>query len=125
MAFDLDDEELKATRKLHRINDDLYNNTTKNKEKEIIKELKTARAVVIKNNSRWDNIMTSEKMTLEEAINIVDDMYQDRYKIIEEKTEEGTTVHLEKIDDVKFTNLEFASVRLLREVQSLQRKLKK
>ena len=71
----------------------------------------------------WDKIMTAERMTLEEAINIVDEMYQDRYKIIEEKTEEETTIHLEKIDDVKFTNLEFASVRLLREVQSLQKKL--
>lgn len=123
MAFDLDNEELKATRRLHGINDDLYNNSTENKKKEIIKELKTARAVVIENNSSWDKIMTAERMTLEEAINIVDEMYQDRYKTIEEKTEEGTTIHLEKIGDVKFTNLEFASVILLREVQSLQSKL--
>lgn len=99
MAFDLDNEELRATRKMKGLDEE---------EKSI---------------KFWDQIMTIEKMTLEEAINIVDDMYQDRYKTIEEKTEEGTTVHLEKIDDVKFTNLEFASVRLLREVQSLQRKL--
>lgn len=121
--MDLDDDELRATRRLHGINDDLYNNATKNKKEEIIKELKTARAVVIENNSSWDKIMTAERMTLEEAINIVDEMYQDRYKTIEEKTEEGITIFLEKIDDVKFTNLEFASVRLLREIQSLQKKL--
>ena len=121
--MDLDDDELRATRILHGINDNLYDNATENKKKEIIRELKTARAVVIENNSSWDKIMTTERMTLEEAINIVDEMYQDRYKTIEEKTEEGTTIHLEKIDDVKFTNLEFASVRLLREVQSLQKKL--
>lgn len=106
MAFDLDKEELIATRKLHKINDDLYDNETKKE-----------------NNPIWNKTMTAEQMTLEEAINIVDEMYQDRYKTIEEKTVEGTTIHVEKIDDVKFTNLEFASVRLLREVQSLQRKL--
>ena len=33
------------------------------------------------------------------------------------------TRRLHGINDVKFTNLEFASVRLLREVQSLQKKL--
>lgn len=106
MAFDLDNEELRATRKLHKINDDLYDNETKKE-----------------NNLIWNKTMTAEQMTLEEAINIVDEMYQDRYKVIEEKTKEETIIHVEKIDDVKFTNLEFASVRLLREVQSLQRKL--
>ena len=78
--MDLDDDELRATRILHGINDNLYDNATENKKKEIIKELKTARAVVIENNSSWDKIMTTERMTLEEAINIVDEMYQDRYK---------------------------------------------
>lgn len=102
--MDLDDDELKATRRLHGINDDLYDNETES-------------------NSSWNKIMTAERMTLEEAINIVDEMYQDRYKVIEEKNEEETIIHVEKINDVKFTNLEFASVRLLREVQSLQKKL--
>lgn len=117
--MDLDDEELRATRRLHGINDDLYDNEENSKKK----EMKQARAVVIGNKLSWDKIMTAEQMTLEEAINIVDEMYQDRYKVIEEKTEKETTIHVEKIDNVKFTNLEFASVRLLREVQSLQRKL--
>ena len=63
--------------------------------------------------------MKADKMCLNEAIDIVDKMYQDRYKIVEEKD----TIYVDKLDDVKFTNLEFASVRLLREVQSLQTKL--
>lgn len=71
----------------------------------------------------WESIMIADTMTAEEAINIVDTMYQDRYKVIEEKNKEGITIHVNKIDAVRFTNLEFASVRLLREVQSLQRNL--
>ena len=68
----------------------------------------------------WQQEMTTDKMNLEEALNIVDAMYQDRYKIIEE----NNTVYVDRLKDVKFTNLEFASVILLREVQSLQSKLK-
>lgn len=71
----------------------------------------------------WESIMIADTMTAEEAINIVDTMYQDRYKVIEEKNKERITIHVNKIDAVRFTNLEFASVRLLREVQSLQRNL--
>lgn len=67
----------------------------------------------------WEQEMAADKMKLEEALNIVDAMYQDRYKIIEE----NNTVYVDRLKDVKFTNLEFASVILLREVQSLQRKL--
>lgn len=71
----------------------------------------------------WESIMAADTMTAEEAIDIVDTMYQERYKVIEEKSEDGIIIHINKIDDVKFTNLEFASIRLLREVQSLQRNL--
>lgn len=67
----------------------------------------------------WEQEMIADKMKLEEALNIVDAMYQDRYK----KIEENNTVYVDRLKDVKFTNLEFASVILLREVQSLQRKL--
>lgn len=69
----------------------------------------------------YNKIMMNDKMDIEEAKNIIDEMYQDKYKIIEE----NNTIHLNKIDEVKFTNLEFASVRMLREVQSLERKLEK
>lgn len=72
----------------------------------------------------WESIMAVDTMTVEEAIDIVDTMYQERYKVIEEKSEDGITIHINKIDDVKFTNLEFASIRLLREVQSIQRRIK-
>lgn len=67
----------------------------------------------------WQQEMTTDKMNLEEALNVVDSMYQDRYKIIRE----NDTIYVDRLKDVKFTNLEFASVILLREVQSLQRKL--
>lgn len=67
----------------------------------------------------WQQEMTTNKMSLEEALSIVDEMCQDRYKIIEK----NNTIYVDKLNDIKFTNLEFASVRLLREVQSLQYKL--
>lgn len=63
--------------------------------------------------------MTTNKMSVDEAIDIVDEMYQDRYKAIEK----DDTILVNKLDDIKFTNLEFASVILLREVQSLQSNL--
>lgn len=66
----------------------------------------------------------SNKMTLEEAKQIIDDMYQDKYKPIEEKTKEGATIYIERLDNVIFSEVEFAGVRLLREVQILERKLK-
>lgn len=76
-----------------------------------------------KSKPYWEQIMNKEKMTIEEAEIIIDDMYQDRNKIIATKNDKGVTVHLDRLDDVKFTNLEFASVRVLREIQSLRRKL--
>lgn len=74
----------------------------------------------------WEQIMTKEKMTSEEAERIIDDMYQDRNKILRKTQETETEVIFDvaKLDDVKFTNLEFASVRALREIQSLRRELK-
>ena len=74
----------------------------------------------------WEQTMTKEKMTSEEAERIIDDMYQDRNKILRKTQETETEVIFDvaKLDDVKFTNLEFASVRALREIQSLRRELK-
>ena len=63
--------------------------------------------------------MTTDSMTVEEAKNIIDEMYQDKHKILEE----NNVINLAKIDDIKFTNLEYASVRMLRKVQSLECKL--
>lgn len=69
----------------------------------------------------YNKIMKQDKMSIEEAENIIDEMYQDKYKIIEA----NNTIYVDRLDEVKFTNLEFASVRMLREVQSLRRKLEK
>ena len=67
----------------------------------------------------WQQEMIKDKMSLEEALSIVNEMYQNKYKIIEK----NNTIYVDKLNDIKFTSLEFASVRLLREVQSLQYKL--
>ena len=78
-----------------------------------------------KSKPYWEQIMTKDEMTIEEALTIIDDMYQDRYKIMSQKTEKETIVDLSKMDYIRFTNLEWASVRALREVQSLNYKLEK
>lgn len=78
-----------------------------------------------KSKPYWEQIMTKDEMTIDEALTIIDDMYQDRYKIMSQKTEKETIVDLSKMDYIKFTNLEWASVRVLREVQSLNHKLEK
>lgn len=78
-----------------------------------------------KSKPYWEQIMTKDEMTIDEALTIIDDMYQDRYKIMSQKTEKETIVDLGKMDYIKFTNLEWASVRALREVQSLNYKLEK
>lgn len=78
-----------------------------------------------KSKPYWEQIMTKDEMTIDEALTIIDDMYQDRYKIMSQKTEKETIVDLGKMDYIKFTNLEWASVRALREVQSLNHKFKK
>ena len=82
---------------------------------------KTLDTFLEKEKPIWQQKMKTDKMSLEEALNVVDSMYQDRYKIIRE----NDTIYVDRLKDVKFTNLEFASVILLREVQSLQSKLKK
>lgn len=52
-------------------------------------------------------------------------MYQDKYKIMSQKTDAGVTIDLSKLDEITLTNLEFASVRALREIQSLRHKIEK
>ena len=72
-----------------------------------------------KSKPYWEQIMTKDKMSLEEAETIINDMYQDRNKILEN----NNVIDISRLDDIKFTNLEFASVRAIREIQSLERKL--
>lgn len=76
-------------------------------------------------NKYYNHIMTKKEMSIEEAETIIDDMYQDKYKIMEQKTDTGVTIDLGKIDEITFTNLEFASVRVLREIQSLRHKMER
>lgn len=72
-----------------------------------------------KSKPYWEQIMTKDKMSLEEAETIINDMYQDRNKILEN----NNVIDISRINDVIFSNLEFASVIVLREIQSLERKL--
>lgn len=76
-------------------------------------------------NKYYNQIMTKKEMSIDEAETIIDDMYQDKYKIMSQKTDTGVTIDLSKLDEITLTNLEFASVRALREIQSLRHKLEK
>lgn len=65
-------------------------------------------------------------LTLEEAENIVDNMYQKRWK--ECGIEEGNTIHMGNLDKLEYNELERASILLLRteiRLKSENKKLKK
>ena len=111
-------EELKAS---HITTNNKATNTEKAKIFDVIEN--SIDTYIEKSKPYWEQIMTKDEMTIDEALTIIDDMYQDRYKIMSQKTEKETIVDLGKIDYIKFTNLEWASVRALRDVQSLNYKL--
>lgn len=113
-------EELKAS---HITTNNKATNTEKAKIFDVIEN--SIDTYIEKSKPYWEQIMTKDKMTIEEALTIIDDMYQDRYKIMSQKTEKETIVDLSKMDYIRFTNLEWASIRVLREVQSLNHKFKK
>ena len=113
-------EELKAS---HITTNNKATNTEKAKIFDVIEN--SIDTYIEKSKPYWEQIMTKDEMTIEEALTIIDDMYQDRYKIMSQKTEKETIVDLSKMDYIRFTNLEWASVRTLREVQSLNNKLEK
>lgn len=113
-------EELKAS---HITTKNKATNTEKAKIFDVIEN--SIDTYIEKSKPYWEQIMTKDEMTIDEALTIIDDMYQDRYKIMSQKTEKETIVDLGKMDYIKFTNLEWASVRVLREVQSLNNKLEK
>ena len=69
------------------------------------------------------NIMN--EMDEEEVEKIIDDMYQDKYKITEQRTEKGVVIDVSKFDDIEFTRLEYASVVALRKMQVLRHELEK
>ena len=74
----------------------------------------------MEDKQEWNQESIENSMNLETAEDIVDKMYQYHMGIIQE----GDIIFIDKLQEVKLTRLEFASVRLLREVQSLERKLK-
>ena len=113
-------EELKAS---HITTNNKATNTEKAKIFDVIDN--SIDIYIEKSKPYWEQLMTKDEMTIDEALTIIDDMYQDRYKIMSQKTEKETIVDLGKMDYIKFTNLEWASVRALREVQSLNYKLEK
>lgn len=113
-------EELKAS---HITTNNKATNTEKAKIFDVIEN--SIDTYIEKSKPYWEQIMAKDEMTIDEALTIIDDMYQDRYKIMSQKTEKETIVDLGKMDYIKFTNLEWASVRTLREVQSLNYELEK
>lgn len=54
----------------------------------------------------------SKELTLKEAETIVDTMYQNRF--VEVGVDEGNTIHLGNLNKLSFTDLESASILLLR-----------
>lgn len=62
-------------------------------------------------------------MEIKEAERVIDNMYQDKMNTRVEITESDTVIHVEK--KVVFTELEVASVIILREELSLKRELEK
>ena len=86
-------EELKAS---HITTKNKATNTEKAKIFDVIEN--SIDTYIEKSKPYWEQIMTKDEMTIEEALTIIDDMYQDRYKIMSQKTEKETIVDLSKMD---------------------------
>ena len=67
--------------------------------------------------------MSKKELTLEEAENIVDNMYQKRW--VECGVEDGNTIHMGNLDKLHYSELERASILLLRTEMRLKRENKK
>ena len=65
----------------------------------------------------------NRELTLKEAEKIVDDMYQKRW--VECGIEDDNTIHMGNLDKLQYTELESASILLLRTEIILQRENKK
>ena len=86
------------------------------------KEIEELKASHITTNNKATN---TEKAKIFDVIENSIDTYIEKSKPYWEQTEKETIVDLSKMDYIKFTNLEWASVIVLREVQSLNHKLEK
>ena len=68
----------------------------------------------------------NKEFNLEEAEKFIDNIYQHKFDDMEEILEDGTkVVHLDGLDDIKFTDFESASFTLLRGEQRLKYQVKK
>lgn len=67
--------------------------------------------------------MSKEELTLKEAENIVDNMYQNRWK--ECGVEDGNTIHMDNLEKLHYSKLERASILLLRTEIRLKRENQK
>lgn len=67
--------------------------------------------------------MSKKELTLEEAENIVDNMYKKRW--VECGVEDGNTIHMGNLDKLHYSELERASILLLRTEMRLKRENKK
>lgn len=68
----------------------------------------------------------NKEFNLEEAEKFIDNIYQHKFDDMEEILEDGAkVVHLDGLDDIKFTDFESASFTLLRGEQRLKYQVKK
>lgn len=85
MAFDLDDEELRATRKLHKINDDLYEETSDKKFKNdmvIAHKFAVMQQQINEKDSRIQELEKElEKANRQLDLDYVDDNYIPKQKV--------------------------------------------
>jgi hypothetical protein len=88
MAFDLDNEELKATRKLHRLNDDLYGDKKIKNDKIIAHKFAVMQQQINEKDSRIQELEEElEKANKQLDLDYVDDNYIPKQKV-KDKIEE-------------------------------------
>ena len=82
MAFDLDNEELKATRKLHRLNDDLYGDKKIKNDKIIAHKFAVMQQQINEKDSRIQELEEElEKANKQLDLDYVDDNYITKEKV--------------------------------------------
>lgn len=82
MAFDLDNEELKATRKLHRLNDDLYGDKKIKNDKIIAHKFAVMQQQINEKDSRIQELEKElEKANKQLDLDYVDDNYIPKQKV--------------------------------------------
>lgn len=103
MAFDLDNEELRATRKLHKINDDLYEETSDKKFKNDMVIAHKFAVMQQQINEKDSRIQELEK-ELEKANRQLDLDYVDDNYIPKQKIEAEIQVHINYLNNQATTS---------------------